>query len=56
MKEAEHALFERMAGRPAARKASERQRKRASGLVPVEVWCKPADRERIRKYIARLNR
>lgn len=39
---------------PAERKAAERERRRERGLVPVEVWIKPADRERLSRYVARL--
>jgi len=31
------------------RKARERERKRAAGLVPVEVWVKAGDEDRIRQ-------
>ena len=38
----------------AAYKAEQRARKRDAGLVVVEVWCRPADKERVRRYVARL--
>lgn len=31
-----------------------RERRRAAGLVPVEVWVRAEDRERLRAYAARL--
>lgn len=40
----------------AERKKEERQRKRDSGLVPKEIWCKPDDWKKIRKYIEKLNK
>ena len=36
------------------RKQEERDRYRAMGLVAVQVWINPKDRERLMKYIARL--
>ena len=38
----------------AAYKAGQRARKRDAGLVVLEVWCRPADKERVRRYVARL--
>lgn len=38
----------------AAYKAEQRARKRDAGLVVVEVWCRPADKERVRRYVERL--
>ena len=46
------------AGQPksaAERKADERDRYRAAGLVAVTVWIAPSDRERLQRYIKRLN-
>lgn len=40
----------------ADRKKLERQRKRALGLVPKEVWCKPEDWETVKNYIEKLNK
>lgn len=40
----------------ADRKKDERQRKRDSGLVPKEIWCKPDDWEKVRKYVDKLNK
>lgn len=40
----------------AERKRDERQRMRAKGLVLVQVWVHPENRERLRKYVARLNK
>jgi hypothetical protein len=39
---------------PAERKARERERKRADGLVPVEVWVKAGQEDDIRKEAKRL--
>jgi hypothetical protein len=36
------------------RKAQERQRYRDAGLVPIEVWVRPADKVRVRRYVERL--
>lgn len=36
------------------RKAAERQRKRAAGLAPLEVWAKPSDHAAIRAFVAGL--
>jgi hypothetical protein len=38
----------------AQRKAAERERKRAAGLVKVELWVLPALVHRVRKYVARI--
>lgn len=38
----------------AERKAAERQRKRAAGLAPLEVWAKPSDHAAIRAFVAGL--
>lgn len=38
----------------AERKAAERQRKRAAGLAPLEVWAKPSDHAAIRAFGAGL--
>lgn len=40
----------------AERKQEERDRYRAAGLVAVQVWIKPKNRDRLMKYVARLNR
>lgn len=39
-----------------ARKAAERVRKRAAGLVPVEVWVHASNRERLKKAAAKLEK
>lgn len=36
------------------RKARERERKRAQGLKPIEIWCRPEEAEAIRRYAAAL--
>ena len=36
------------------RKAAERQRKRAAGLAPLEIWAKPSDHAAIRAFVAGL--
>lgn len=33
-----------------------RARRQAEGMVRVEAWVRPEDVERVRKYVARLNR
>jgi len=38
----------------AERKQQERDRYRAAGLVAVTVWIAPNDRERLHRYIKRL--
>lgn len=38
----------------AQRKASERDRMRAAGFVLKQIWIKPEDWERVKKYLARL--
>jgi hypothetical protein len=40
----------------AERKRAERERYRLAGLVPVQVWVKPADRPRVQQYAERLNK
>jgi hypothetical protein len=40
---------------PAERKADERQRYRDLGLVVVQVWVHPQDREKLARYVKRLN-
>jgi hypothetical protein len=39
----------------AQRKAEERQRQRDAGLVVVQVWVHPDDRQKLAHYIKRLN-
>jgi hypothetical protein len=39
-----------------ARKAAERERRQRQGLVRVEVYVRPADRGKVRKYAERLNK
>ena len=39
----------------AERKAAERQRLRDAGLVAVTVWIDPEDRQKLARYIKRLN-
>ena len=40
---------------PAAeRQATYRQRLRDAGLVPIEVWCKPEDKERVREFVEKI--
>lgn len=38
------------------RKAAERARKRAAGLVKVEVWVKPEHAQKVRDYARKLPR
>jgi hypothetical protein len=33
-----------------------RQRKKAAGLVQLNIWCKPQDRDAIRAYAAKLTK
>ncbi len=40
---------------PTQRKADERNRHRALGRTPVQVWVHPEDREKVAHYIRRLN-
>jgi hypothetical protein len=40
---------------PAERKAEERQRRRKLGQRPLEVWVHADDRERLMRYVRRLN-
>lgn len=39
----------------AQRKAAERQRQRDAGRTVVQVWVHPDDREKLARYIKRLN-
>ena len=41
---------------PKQRKAAERERRQRAGLVRVEVYVRPADRGKVRKYAERLNK
>jgi hypothetical protein len=44
-------------GTPAKdRKAAERVRRQRAGLVRVEVYVRPEDRKKLRKYAERLNK
>ena len=45
-----------MAASPAERKAAERRRKKEAGLVKVDAWIRPEQRERLAKYLAKLNK
>lgn len=40
----------------AERKAAERARKRAEGLVLMQVWAHPDDHPAIKRYVARLTK
>ena len=40
----------------AKRKAREREKKRAAGLRPIEIWCRPEDADEIRQYAAELRK
>lgn len=40
----------------AERKQAERDRKREQGFIKVEVWVRPQDADRVRKYAGRLSR
>jgi hypothetical protein len=40
----------------AARKRLERDRKRAEGLVPREIWVRPEDWPQVQKYLLRIHR
>lgn len=40
---------------PAQRKADERRRYRDKGLVVMNIWVNPLDRENVWRYIKRLN-
>jgi hypothetical protein len=40
---------------PAQRKAAERQRQRDMGRVVIQVWIDPADRQKLTRYIKRMN-
>ena len=46
----------RLTKSPAQRKQEERDRYREAGLVAVQVWIKPKHRERLYRYVERLNR
>jgi hypothetical protein len=39
-----------------ARVAALRERRAAAGLVRVEVWVRPEDAERVRRYAERISR
>lgn len=39
-----------------ARKVRERERKRAQGLKPIEIWCRPEDADEIRQYAEELKK
>lgn len=43
-----------MAKTPAERKADERKRKRAAGLVQVQEWVMKPDVDKLKKYAAKL--
>ena len=36
------------------RKAQERARKRAEGLVKIEIWVKPEHAQKVRDYVRKL--
>jgi hypothetical protein len=38
----------------ATRKQAERQRKRAAGLAPIEIWAYPAQHDAIRQFVREL--
>lgn len=38
------------------RKQDERERMRARGFVLMQIWVHPKDRERVKAYIARINK
>ena len=40
---------------PAERKAAERQRRRDAGLAVVQAWVYPDDREKLARYVKKLN-
>jgi hypothetical protein len=40
----------------AARKRTERDRRREAGFVPREIWIRPADWPRVQKYLARIDK
>jgi hypothetical protein len=40
---------------PAERQAASRERRRALGLVKLELWARPADHAKIRAYAARIS-
>ena len=40
---------------PAERKAAERQRRRDAGLAVVQAWVYPDDREKLARYVEKLN-
>lgn len=47
-------MTDKKAKSAAERKKEERQRKRDSGLVPKEIWCRPEDWQKIKDYIAKI--
>lgn len=44
-----------MTSTAAQRKAAERARQKEAGRVPVTVYVYPQDREKLRRYVKRLN-
>jgi hypothetical protein len=42
--------------RAAERKAAERQRRHAAGLIRMDVWVRPELRERVKRYVEQLMR
>lgn len=56
LEEIQKKMTDKKAKSAADRKKEERKRKRNSGLVPKEIWCKPDDWEKIRKYVDKLNK
>lgn len=44
-----------MAQSATERKREERARYRKAGLVPVQVWVRPDNREKVQRYAERLN-
>ena len=38
----------------ASRQAAYRQRLRDAGLVPIEVWCRPEDKNRVREFVEKI--
>lgn len=45
-----------MTSDPNTRKSQERARKRAAGLVRLELWLPPALHEQVRKYVERMKK
>ena len=41
---------------PSQRKRIQRNRYRAQGLVPVEVWVRPCDKEVLKAIVVKLNK